>query len=333
MKNYLSFLFFKNWDRNRKINLSNQLKIKYGSHRSGWVYAVNSLKKLHNPKGILFDSFIERTFTWNPKGIKPHLEPWIGVIHVPPHVPKWFLYNQANESIFKTEAWQKSIPYCRGLFTLSENHKNYLKNKVDIPINNLFFATETPKIKWEWDKFLSNPGKKIVQIGWWLRKLHSIFQLKTSKYKKIFLKVNNVKKLDDLMKEERKILLKEGRFHEDMYNTADTINFLSNKEYDRLLSENIVMINLYDTSANNVIAECIVRNTPILVNPLNAVVEYLGADYPLYFNTLDEASEKAGNFDLIYEAHRFLTGHPSKEKLNNKYFLQRFKESEIYKNL
>jgi len=328
---HLKSLFFKR--PKGKINLSNQLKIKYGQHRSGWLYALSSLKKLHNPRGILLDSFIERTFNWNPAGIKPHREPWIGFIHVPPHVPKWFMYHQANESIFKTDAWQQSTPYCRGLFTLSQHHKNHLEKQLQIPVNNLFFATETPAIKWEWEKFRSNREKKIVQVGWWLRKLHTIYQLEATKYRKVFLRVAHVKKLDQLMETERDILIEQGCFHPDMYRTVQTVDFLPPREYDRLLSKNIVIIDLYDTSANNVIAECIVRNTPILVNPLSAVVEYLGQDYPLYFNSLEEACRKAGDFDLIYQAHQFLINHPSKDKLDNQYFLKSFEESEIYRGL
>ena len=42
--------------------------------------------------------------------------------------------------------------------------------------------------------------------------------------------------------------------------------------YDCLLSENVVTIELFDASANNVIVECIARNTPIVVNRHPAVV-------------------------------------------------------------
>ena len=58
------------------------------------------------------------------------------------------------------------------------------------------------------------------------------------------------------------------------------------KEYDQLLEKNIVFIELIDASANNTILECIVRNTPIIVNKIEPVVEYLGDDYPLYFENL-----------------------------------------------
>ena len=77
-------------------------------------------------------------------------------------------------------------------------------------------------------------------------------------------------------------------------------------EYDTLLSKNIVFINLFDASANNTIVECIIRNTPIIVNKLPAIVEYLGNDYPLYFNTLNDVNDILENKKLIFKAHKYL---------------------------
>ncbi|UCH96103.1 MAG: hypothetical protein JSV88_04415, partial [Candidatus Aminicenantes bacterium] len=318
----------------KKINLSNQLNIKFGRHRSGWAYAVRKLSVLHNPKGALLDSFIERTFCWNPEGVKPHLQPWIGFIHVPPEMPRWFSDKQASEVIFNSEAWKKSLPYCNGLFTLSEYHQKYLETRWDIPVNALVHPTEFPANKWTWEKFTANNDKKIVQVGWWLRKLHAIYQLPLPKtqYKKVFLSVKH-KNLPNLLKKEREILLNEGTFNDDMYETAETVTYLPNSDYDKLLGENIVFICLYDASANNTIIECIARNTPILINPLEAVKEYLGDDYPLYYNSLEEAAEKAANFDLIYKTHQYLVNHSIKPKLTGQYFLESFANSPIYSNL
>lgn len=319
-------------DTNKKINLNDSLKAFYGQHRSGWLYALKALKSLHNDNGILFDSFIERTFNWHPKGKQVHREPWVGVIHVPPNVPVWFQHEQSNDAIFSTKEWQDSLPYCKGLFTLSKYHKKNLDTKLSIPVNALFFATEEPRLKWQWEKFCRNPEKKIVQIGWWLRKLHTIFQLKTDKYKKRYIKITYAD-VDGVMAHEREILKREGQFDDKMYDTAMDLGFLENSAYDTLLSENIVLLNLYDTSANNLITECIVRNTPILVNPLEAVIEYLGEAYPLYFHSIEEASEKADNNDLIYKAHLYLKNSPVKEKLTAEYFKQSVINSPIYQNI
>jgi len=318
----------------KKIDLSSELGGFFGQHRSGWPYVLSLLQKLHTPGGIILDSFIERTFCWHPDGPGAHLEPWIGFIHVPPRVPGWFQSEQANDTIFHTENWQKSLPYCRGLFTLSHYHRQNLEKKLALPIDNMVFPTETPALTWSWERFSKNPEKKIVQVGWWLRKLHTIFQLPTPphKYQKIFLKVTHTD-LDSLMKKEREILLRQGEFDDSMYQTARSISFIPDDQYDRLLAENIVIINLYDASANNTIIECLARNTPILVNPIEPVTEYLGRDYPFYFSSLEEAARKAEDLDLIYSTHQFLRHHPLKEKLTGRYFLESFVNSGIYKNL
>jgi hypothetical protein len=304
----------------------------FGRHRCGWSYAVHILKDFHNPQGLILDTFIERTLFWHPEGLRPHLQPWIGFIHVPPKIPQWFHYEQANKMLFKNELWKKSLPLCRGLFTLSAYHKENLAARLDIPIDNLIFPTETPDVKWNWNKFSANREKKIVQVGWWLRKLHAIYQLQSSGYKKVFLSVEH-KSIPKLLEQEREILIKEGTFNDSMYNTAEIVTYLPDKAYDRLLSENIVFVYLYDASANNTIIECIVRNTPILVNPIPPVKEYLGEDYPFYYHSYEEAAAKISDLDLIYKTYQFLLNHPMKKKLTKGYFLHSFANSRIYRSI
>jgi hypothetical protein len=63
------------------------------------------------------------------------------------------------------------------------------------------------------------------------------------------------------------------------------------EEYDKLLSENIVFIDLFDAAANNTVLECILRRTPIIINKLPGTRYYLGDDYPLFFDNIDEVPE------------------------------------------
>ena len=114
---------------------------------------------------------------------------------------------------------------------------------------------------------------------------------------------------------------------------TETRSSLSNEEYDALLSENIIFLDLYDSSANNAVIECLARGTPLLVNPLPAVVEYLGEKYPLYFDSLEEAAEKALDFDLLEKSHLYLLEHDIRKKLSQEYFEKSFEKSEIYNML
>jgi hypothetical protein len=107
-----------------------------------------------------------------------------------------------------------------------------------------------------------------------------------------------------------------------------------NEHYDRMLSCNIVFLDLYDSSANNTIVECIVRNTPLIVNRHPAVVEYLGKDYPLYFDTIEEASYLAEDEEKVYTAYIYLRDrHEIKERLTDRYFIREFTNSAIYRQL
>jgi polysaccharide pyruvyl transferase WcaK-like protein len=82
-----------------------------------------------------------------------------------------------------------------------------------------------------------------------------------------------------------------------MLNTVKIIPKLDNKEYDKLLSKSVCFCHLIDSAAINTVIECIVRNTPILINKTPGVLDLLGPDYPLYF---DEKLVKEGqNIDDV----------------------------------
>ena len=348
---------------NGKISLFDQKS--FDCHRSGWNFVTNALKPLHNSQGILFDGFLENKFLWNyrkpnklstiilekmkqdgtfnlvasaeEKGIIPYTKPWVGIIHNPQRMPAWFQYEQSPQELFAKETWKKSLDYCVGLFSLSEYHAQWLREQTGKPVSSLIHPTEIPEIQFDFSKFLANSEKKIVQLGWWLRKLIAIYQLPISKNNPLNLeKIRLVPMFcEDADKQQEEIIEKEKTINnltiEPIFlsNTRE-IKHLSNMEYDRLLSENIAFLELYDSSANNAVIECIARATPLLINPLPAVVEYLGEDYPMYFNSLSEAAEKAVDIALILETHNYLINSETRKKLSQEYFLRSFQKSEVY---
>lgn len=83
-----------------------------------------------------------------------------------------------------------------------------------------------------------------------------------------------------------------------------------------MLSENVVFLSLIASVANNTIVECIARNTPLVVNRLPGPVSYLGADYPLFYENLDEVPELL-TYEKILSAHNYL-------RVVNKQFLSGF---------
>jgi len=314
-----------------RVNLGAQVEEYFGAHRSGWAFAVQHLAGMHDAKAIQLDTFIERTFCWE-GGRGAILEPWLGIIHVPPTGPDWFTGNQSNRALFESDYWKASAPYCRGLFCLSNYHRRELRKMVDLPIETLIHPTETPDILWSPERFKSSKRPQVVQLGWWLRVLHSIYELPTTQYEKIFLRPRDNQAFLDALAHEHGLHVGDGLLTPKMERSVTEIEFLENEDYDRLLSESVVFMHLYDASANNAVIECIVRNTPLLINPLDPVVEYLGAGYPLYFTSLKEAAEKLENRALVIHAHEYLKNLPIKEKLTGEYFMSSLQNSTLLRN-
>lgn len=91
------------------------------------------------------------------------------------------------------------------------------------------------------------------------------------------------------------------------YNSVTILDRLSNEDYDNLLSQNIVFLNLVDCSAVNTIIECIVRNTVLIINRLPATQEMLGDDYPGFYNTFVDAANICNDLEKIKAIHLYMT--------------------------
>jgi hypothetical protein len=187
----------------------------------------------------------------------------------------------------------------------------------------------------DFNRYNANQTKKVINIGYWLRKMNSIYMLpvdrRFEKWRLMPYTTDRPKNaIDALLLKEREVY---NIIPDEHFANTKTIDRLSNDEYDISLSENIVFLDLYESSANNAIIECIARTTPVVASPIPAVVEYLGEDYPLYFNTLDEAAEKINDDQLILDTHNYLKQWHVRDKLTGEYFRQSLQESEIYKSL
>ena len=323
-----------------KIRIVDQQK--FTSHRCGWNYALHALQPLHNPEGVLFDGFVESSFLWkSPEESKvPYREPWVGFIHYPPNMPEWFLYHDSPQSLFKKSAWKESLPHCVGLFCLSEYQAQWLREHTGKPVSALVHPTEIPPVQFDFDRFMANPQKKIVQLGWWLRKLNAIYQLPTERnnrlgYRKVrLMPVAGSAAMKQIETLRQKEIEAEGIVFEDEYlENVEECDRLSNEDYDTLLSQNIAFTFFHDTSANNAVTECIARATPLLINPLPAVVEYLGKDYPLYARSLSEAADKVMDLRRVKEAHQYLQACSIRYRMSADTFRQEFERSEVYKLL
>ena len=290
-----------------KFNFGNQIQQNFGKHRSGWSYVLAGLERFHDPSAPVYcDAFIEKKFVWGGDAgeggagpVVPYDKPWVGFVHVPPDVPSWFQSEQANQRIFSRRSWRKSIEHCKGLFVLTEYHRQHLERmlKPDFPISVLRHPTEFPEVGFDFDRYLQNPQKRVVQIGWWLRKLDAITKISVPGH------IPTLLGKDDWSKNLLTYSERRASGITSIPGQAERTAFLDNDAYDQLLAENIVFLDFYDTSANNAVIECVARGTPIVVCRHPAVEEYLGTDYPLFFDDYHQISDLVSDAGRLKEAH------------------------------
>jgi hypothetical protein len=226
--------------------------------------------------------------------------------------------------------------------------KKLVDGGFSIPAYVLYHPMEFVDNMFTMERFIGNRERKVVQIGAWLRNPYAIYELPCTEIKKAALKGKEMdlyfppsdfmEKMEGLLDSEDVGLLEspswEGtgsgtgggvgicRDHNSgnkfckgalemikrQMKSVEIIEKLENSEYDELLSQNIVFLNLIDCSAVNTVIECLVRNTVLLVNRLPALEEILGKEYPGFYRSIYEAARMCEDMDKIREVHEYLKG-------------------------
>lgn len=276
-------------------------KMNQDMYRNGWGFL--STVKL---KGVdLLDVHVDKTFGkgdtfYKSKGIIPYTKPWIGFIH--------------NELIIQKQSFLDSLPFCKCLIVFDkflqydlDTKLTKLKTKTKVPLVTMTHPTDTNIIPFTWSGFLSNKKRAIIQV-------HPGYSI----YKIVLPKTSIITRKCILGKNGTEMTLPEipENLPTDMYSvllenqkSVEMLQEMPNHQYDLLLSEGVVFLDTncykqgYDIST---VIECIVRNTPIIVNKKDTILEYLGEDYPLYYTDFYEASKLLDDTDKIKQAYLYL---------------------------
>jgi hypothetical protein len=283
----------------------------------GWKEVINNFINLydHNlynfDKQFFFDICIEKLLVLGNKSEKKlclreiynNDYKIITFIHNPPF-QKWykdnyrdnindkiiFNNNYTNKNLFKmieNNTLEDNICY---FYTFTNSHKEYIYNKCPLYKNKLLTITYPiliSDLEKKFDINLFNQNKQIFHIGWRYRNFKSFIDFnKPKEYQKTILikkefeqewnKLSHSYKLDEIT------ILKE----------------LNNIEYEKIFTNSCIFIHLEDASAHNLVLECIKFNTPIIINKLQPIVEYLGEDYPLYY-------ENSNDLQLLHNPNYF----------------------------
>jgi len=271
------------------------------NHRSGWPFVMEHLRTFHHAEGILLDDFVERTIRTEavPQGWR---EPWVGIFHHPPNLPVWLDPGAPLDYIMSTAAFRASLPNLKGAIALSEYLGERLRDLLRCPVLVLKHPTETPEFLFSFERWEQSDKRRIVQVGWYARNHRAIYQLAVPEtYNKVHLlhpKIHQLIERTDQFSPYRE----RPRIGE-----VEIVPRLSHSEYDELMTSSLIFSEYWDVSASNVVVEAVARNTPLVVNRHPALEEYLGADYPLFFDDISNVRELLSDPARIRYAWRHIS--------------------------
>jgi hypothetical protein len=221
------------------------------------------------------------------------------------------------------------------LFTLTEYLATWVRNEWEVPCDVVRYPTLVPEQLFSIDKHEAEPVKIIATIGFWLRRFTSFSMLKADGFRKVRPslladgKSRGMNKIRAYEEEEAR----SRQFNPKNVQPVEHVPRLADVAYDELLSKAVVFLDLIDASAVTTIVECMVRGTPLLVNRLPGVVEYLGTDYPFYFDTLEEAAAKLSDPMTVQAAHHYMKSNPVVKQLAPQAFLSALAETGVYQEV
>jgi hypothetical protein len=289
-----------------------------GAHhgRGGWPEVHASLAAAQDVNArVLLEDFLDLNIK-KPECNIHYSTPWVGIIHQPARI----------DSPIRGDAgqvWDRILHYvhpnifaqCRGFIVLSHDLAAAVRKKTTLPVHVL----KHPTVYSDGNRFptwIEHLNPAILQAGFYLRDTRAIYKI-VPQPDYTYYRLEPQAAWQSCRDAELAHHWGSLEINPCVANLPRQFDH----DYDDLLSTSIVLTHLFGASANNVVLECMARHTPILVNKLPAVVEYLGADYPLYIpgenhleqlhhiKTLHEWLTR----EKVREAHKYLRELPKLE--------------------
>jgi glycosyltransferase involved in cell wall biosynthesis len=280
-----------------------------GIHTSGWPVARRRLEEVRIAPTVVLDDCVEQTFCYT-ESSPSYKRPWVGIFHLPPRVPAFTFPRHSLEVMFQKPAWRESEQFLVGAIALSNHLAEYLRTLLRVPVRVIKLPLAPAKNCWCEKAFLAQPTRNLTQLGGYLRNTRAIFQVPpVDGYRRVRHMLSEPW-LDAYDARVRRHWEASGQRLE--YDGVIERGFVPVEEYERVLAADVVLSEVFAASANNVVVECLVHNTPLLINRHPAVMEYLGPDYPLYFDTITDVPRLLGQENIV-AAHRYLAARDKSE--------------------
>jgi len=274
-------------------------------HRGGWNsvinYGINNLLIKEYKDSIYLIDCCEKFFLWDRNRYE---KPWVGIIHTTPSTPKHLTEILNIKKLFECETFRSSLACCKGLICLTQYQVNWVKKHVKYPLPRLDMVYHPiGKLTQEFDLslFSLNHTFNIVLMGQQLRRITDLLKINTKLINdKIWLSgIKSVQDRDRVLKLELDALKLDEKHFLLFKEKIKTPYLSSHSDYDKLIQSSILVAPLFDAAANNSILECITSNTPIFVTRCPGAEEYLGTDYPMFFDSTQHLNELIADREMV----------------------------------
>lgn len=291
-------------------------------HRAGGFCSVVAYAKarLHDPAAeALFVPAVEQYFA---DRAAPLTRPWLGVMHqVPRSATVWVA---DGERIIRAPMFLASLRHCRGLFALTSFLCDWLRVQLraqgvtNVPVSRLYYPLAAPLAPHQPVASVADGAPiPVVMIGGYMRNVDDFMELRVPRgFEKVVI---------------------DGDANEELRARAEACGVrvlprLTDAEFERLFQRAVPFLSLAsDGVASTLVTECLGSNTPVLARRRACLEEYLGADYPLFFDSVDAASALLQPADL-QRAHAHLA-RLDKSKFTPEHFVSAIARSAAYVGL
>jgi hypothetical protein len=319
-------------------------------HYNGWGWIIDKLKNniSLDESGIILDTFIDIKIDMSLKNpaffnqikslynrtpqhasnyVKKHMRmlnnyetDWLGILHA-------FEYSHPSEKHvtlynFIDSPWfSENKKFCSALITMSAHAADILKKITDVPI----FYTYHPKtVEKQFNIELYFDDPIILHAGFHNRNFSKFAKFKTQIPKKINVinkwfasYIKNCYQANNIQIYE-----------------ANTVRVCLEKRIDNSyidsLTKSVGFCYLYSTNANNAVLEHIMSHTPLIVNKLPAIVEYIGEDYPMFYENIEHDPDKyLLSKSFLGEVSSYLKERSTLDMFKIENFIDFFKNLEI----
>ena len=276
----------------------------YGDHHFmgwNWVRDTVATEFRHTTPRVLLDMFLERNFFWNSHPDESAFvfrQPWVSFVHTTSHDSLAFDHKgQSLDALLNDPRFRQSLDCCRGLIVLSEHTQLYLRERLreyheSFPIYRLFHPNipiTEPQEPCTID-LGSDISPKIFHVGWHLRSFSAFARLRVDRSRKVLLVPKNLTEGHFLREVVDKELRLSGLGRAKDY--FGEIYSASQSDYAHILRRAVIFNHYLQPAGSNLISECISAGARLVVNRHPAFEEYLGTDYPLFYDSLEEADAK-----------------------------------------